>query len=78
MIKIQFTYFFYFFYLKIIYVAHIIFHLDNDNLDNSWEAKAACIGSCVIYQCLVCQQRWWLSFYRKTKVISSFLMTFLR
>lgn len=60
MIKIQFTYFFLFFYLKIIYIAHIIFHLDNDNLDNSWEAKAACIGSGVIYQGLVCQQRWWL------------------
>lgn len=61
-----------------IYVAHIIFRLNSANVDNSWEAKAACKVRGVICQGLVCQQRRWLSFYSKTKMISSSLMTFLR
>lgn len=61
-----------------IYVAHIIFRLNSANVDNSWEAKAACKVCGVICQGLVCRQRWWLSFYSKTKMISSSLMTFLR
>lgn len=59
------------------YVIHI-FHLNSANLDNNWEEKAACKFSGVICQGLVCQQRWWLSFYNMTKMISSYSMTFLR
>lgn len=75
-----FTYLFYLFVfaLKIIYVAHIIFHLNSASLDNSCEAKAAYKLNGVIYEGLGCQQRWWLSFYSRTNMISSYLMTFLR